>query len=104
MQIKTNCDGAKWIHITPALLLWLEPKRRRVRFIFWKSKGLTKFYGLKNCKFRMSKNAAPHEPLSIKNLRVYIRCPFFYWEKHNAGWEFGLPNFYLWWHEARRKR
>lgn len=39
--------------------------------------------------------------MSIRNLRVFIRLPFFYWEKHNCGWEIGLPNFYLWWHIAR---
>ncbi len=42
-----------------------------------------------------------NEKLTLKNLRVVIRLPFFYWQKHTCGWDFGLPNIYLWWHEAR---
>jgi hypothetical protein len=98
--IKTNRDNSKWIEITKALLLFRPYKRARVHFIFWKSKGLTKFYGFKNCRFSIWKYAN-YKPMNIKNLRVFIRLPFFYWNKDNSGWEFGLPNFYLWWHEAR---
>jgi hypothetical protein len=42
--------------------------------------------------------------MSIENLRVFIRLPFFYWDKYNDGWEIGLPNFYLWWHAARSNK
>lgn len=100
MKIKSNRDGSKWIEITKALFLWRVPKGRRVRFIFWKSNGLKKLYGMRNCRFNIYRYAS-HESMSIKNLRVLIRLPFFYWEKHNSGWEFGLPNLYLWWHQAR---
>ena len=41
--------------------------------------------------------------MSVKNLRCFVRIPFLYWHKTNGGWEFGLPNLYLWWHEARKK-
>ena len=98
-MVKTNSDKAKWIEITKVLLFWITPKHNRTKFIFWKAPGLKKFYGFKNCRFRIFKGS--NEPISIKNLRVFIRLPFFYWNKHNCGWEFGLPNHYLWWHEAR---
>lgn len=100
MKIQTNSDGSKWIEITKATFLWRVPKQRRIQFIFWKAPKLKKFYGLRNCRFHFYKGVT-HKPMSIKNLRVFIRLPFLYWEKNNCGWEFGLPNFYLWWHEAR---
>ncbi|MFL0245519.1 hypothetical protein [Candidatus Clostridium stratigraminis] len=100
MIINTNRDGSKWVNVTKALLLFKPYKESRIHFIFWKAPKLSKFYGLKNCRFNIHKGAS-HKPMSIKNLRVYIRLPFFYWDKHNCGWEFGLPNLYLWWHEAR---
>lgn len=103
MRINSNRDNAKWINITKALLLWRVPKQNRTRFIFWKADGLKKFYGFLNCKFSIYKGA-DYKPWSVNNLRVFIRLPFFYWEKHNCGWEFGLPNLYLWWHEARSKK
>lgn len=103
MNIKTNSDGSKWIEITKVLFLWRVAEQNRIKFIFWNLPRLKKFYGLTNCRFRFWKYAN-HKPLSIKNLRVFIRLPFFYWDKHNCGWEFGLPNFYLWWHEARVRK
>lgn len=95
MKINTNRDNAKWAYLTRKLLLWRVPKQSRIKFIFWKAPKLKKFYGFKNCRFCIYK-CATHKPMSIKNLRVFIRLPFFYWEKHNCGWKFGLPNLYLW--------
>ena len=99
-MFQTNCDNAKWIKITKALLFWITPKQNRTKFIFWKSPGLKKFYGYRNIRFRIWKHD-DNKRMSIKNLRLFIRLPFLYWHKHNCGWEFGLPNHYLWWHEAR---
>ncbi|MDU5776213.1 MAG: hypothetical protein E6Z74_09840 [Clostridium perfringens] len=99
-MLKTNHDGAKWIEITKALLFWIRPKRNKTRFIFWKAPGLKKFYGYKNFRFKIWKYD-DKKRMSINNLRVFIRLPFIYWDKHNCGWEFGLPNYYLWWHQAR---
>lgn len=99
-MIKTNRDGAKIIELTKALLLFKNPKRYKIKFFFPEAPGLKKFYGFRNCRFRISKGAT-HKPYSIENLRVFIRLPFFYWDKHNNGWEFGFPNLYLWWHVAR---
>jgi len=100
MDIKSNRDGSKWIEITKALFLWRTHPKARSQFIAWKAPGIKKLYALQNCRFRIHKGAN-FEPWSIKNLRVFIRLPFFYWDKHNSGWEFGLPNLYLWWHVAR---
>ncbi|MDV3426650.1 MAG: hypothetical protein LIR50_05605 [Bacillota bacterium] len=100
IKFETNRDNAKWIGITKTLLFWIEPKQQRVQFMFWKAPGLKKFYGFKNCKFKIFKGS--NEPISINNLRILIRLPFFYWYKHNCGWEFGLSNYYLWWHKARK--
>ena len=46
---------------------------------------------------------------SVKNFKLYIRphkewrfwywlirFPFFYWARHNGGFEIGFPNLYLW--------
>jgi hypothetical protein len=101
IKIKTNRDNAKWIEITKVLLFWIRPKQYRTKFIFWKAPGIKKFYGFENCRFRIFKGVS-YQPMSIENLRVFIRLPFFYWDKHNCGWEFGLPNYYLWWHVARK--
>lgn len=100
IKIKSNSDGSKWLEITKVLLLWRTSKKFRTRFIFWKAPGLKKLYGYKNFRFRIWSYS--DSSWSIKNLRVYIVLPFFYWQKHNSGWEFGLPNLYLWWHEARK--
>lgn len=102
MKIKTSRDGAKWIEVTRALLLWKEPKGRGTKFVFWKAPGLKKFYGLVNCRFSIWLYAK-HEGFSFKNLRWFIRLPFFYWEKDNSGWIFGSNSIHLWWHEARAK-
>lgn len=102
MKVKSNSNGSKWIEITKALLLWRTYPEARTKFIFWKAPGLKKFYGYKNFRFRIWSYS--NEKLSLKNLRAFIRLPFFYWYKHNCGWEFGLPNLYLWWHETRIKK
>ena len=99
MKLKSNRDGSKWIEITKALLLWSTYPEARIKFIFWKAPGIKKLYGLRNCRFKIW--MCQGKMWRIKNLRVFIRLPFFYWYKHNCGWEFGLPNLYLWWHVAR---
>lgn len=99
MKVKSNYNGSKWIEITNVLLLWRTYPAARTKFIFWKAPGLKKFYGYKNLRFRIWSYSS--KKLSLRNLRVLIKLPFFYWHKHNCGWEFGLPNLYLWWHEAR---
>ncbi len=100
VNIKSNSDGSKWIQITKTLFLWRTYPRARIKFICWKVPGLKKFYGLKNCRFCIHKGYS-YKPMSLKNLRVFIRLPFFYWDKSNNGWELGLPNLFLWWRVAR---
>ena len=99
---QTTRDGAKWISITPALLFWIVPKGHRCKFIIKSDNWRYRLYGLCNCRFRIWMYQS-HKPWSTKNLRVFIRLPFFYWEKSNGGWEFGNNTFYLWWHEMRVK-
>lgn len=93
MKIITNRDGAKWIELRKNLVL-IKDRRRQI-FFFPKAPGLKKFYGLKNCRFKIGKGNN-FEGLNIKNLRIFIKLPFLYWDKHNNGWRFGLPRIYLW--------
>jgi hypothetical protein len=76
MKIQSNHEGAKWINITKALLLFKPSRKVKAD---WKIR-LFKGYGHTNW---------------------IIRLPFLYSERTNCGWTFGLMNFYLWWHEAR---
>ena len=93
LKIESNRDGSRWITIRKNLLLFIPYKR--TKFFFPKAPRFKKFYGFVNCRFRIWKGNN-FERLNIKNLRVFIRLPFFYWDKHNCGWEFGLPGIYLW--------
>lgn len=93
--VKSNSDGSKWINITNALLLF--KPYNKTKTILWKAP-----WGLKLCNLRFDFSRYDNnKPWSIKNLRCLVRLPFLYWEKTNGGWEFGLPNLYLWWHKAR---
>ena len=97
MNIKSNSDGSKWISITNALLLFKPYEKTRV--INWNAPWKYKF-----CNFRFNFHRYDtNKPMSMKNLRCFVRLPFLYWHKTNGGWEFGLPNLYLWWHRARVK-
>lgn len=95
MKIKSNSDGSKWIELTKTLLLFKPYNRTQV--ICWKAPLKYKFC---NFRFKFSKYDS-HKPLSMNNLRCFVRLPFLYWHKTNGGWKFGLPNLYLWWHESR---
>lgn len=97
MKIKSNSDGSKWIEITDTLLLFKPYSKTKV--IHWELPGKHKFT---NVRFKFYKYDT-NKPMSVKNLRCFVRIPFLYWHKTNGGWEFGLPNLYLWWHEARKK-
>lgn len=95
MKIKSNSDGSKWLEIKKNLLLFKPYNRTQV--ICWKAKGKLKFcnFRFKIYKFRKEERMSP------RNLRCFIRLPFFYWHKHNGGWEIGLPNLYLWYIDSR---
>lgn len=94
MKMQVNSDGSKYLKITKNLLIFRPYTKGRVHFIFAKAKGFKKLYGLINCRFNINKGAN-YKPLNVKNLRALIRLPFFYWEKNNFDWCFGLPNLYL---------
>lgn len=95
MKIQVNSDGSKYLKIAKNLLIFRPYSKGRVHFAFTKAKGLKKLCGFINCRFSISKGAN-YKPINIKNLRALIRLPFFYWEKNNFDWRFGLPNLYLW--------
>ncbi len=93
LKVISNRDGAKWVEITKALLLFKPYDKTR----FWRpSLGIKRAFGLRlmcNCRFMFFKGSTRTNWL--------IRLPFLYWEKTNMDWKFGTTGLYLWWHIAR---
>lgn len=82
-------DGMKVLTLNNNLKFFKKIGTRRKRFFFKEAKGLSKFYGYKNFRFKIK---------FIKNygIRILINLPFLYWEVDNNNWYFGTPNCYLW--------